>query len=494
MKVVVNIYFTPNPVDDKEKLQITIGCEENEYNLDIYTRVDENLDEVINEENIRRGVNDFNTYSILDTKVEKDLKKYLSNHDVLRDYMSVDSVEIIGEFAEIATYLKNNPNLESKKIIIGNVLDLDIDQLNELKRSIDSKKYNILVKIQGNSRPITLDEYEKTINIVNEMVNKIKGYNYSPLETLIYVYDLVRDRVYVKEDDEDKYYESRDLTSVLLGDKIVCLGYVRLFNIILEKLGFKCFDFILDVKDSSESHARSLVYLNDDKYAIKGLYFFDPTFDSKKSEGNISFLNRYLYFAKTYNQLAAQEKDNFVYSTYKYFDNDKVIELEEKLIKGNIPLYKIATKVVNEHINWMLRFVGKDFMAFSTTDFEINELLESMYEVVDLANRPIDVQAFLKALYAVRKNEYYEQPTRYAFDMDSITNILINSKLLDTQNELSQLYSAIFGVCITIDEGKAQKLVSDFFKANNLDIDMGRVKLVRVLKTVHEKKALEDKK
>ncbi len=491
MKALVNIYFTTNPIEENDKLQITVGCSENEYNLDVYTDVNEPLSNIINSSNLQKSANDFIKYSILGDKEDKKLLKHLSKNSVLRDYLLTDSIEIYGEFAEISTYLATNPELANKKIVIGNVLDIDLNQLAALKKNIDLQKYNVLIKIQGNSHPITITEYEKTIAIVNEIVTKIKCYNYSPLEILIHVYDLIRDRVYVKEDDNQKYYESRDLTSVLLGDKIVCLGYVRLFNTILEQLGFKCIDFILDVNQSDESHARSLVYLKDDKYNINGLYFFDPTFDSKRNENSLSFLNSYLYFAKTYNQLIPNEKDKFTYITYKYFDTDQIMRFEDEMLNNHPPHYKIATRIVNDHINWLLRFAGKEFMAFSSTNLNMEEVIENMYEVADLANQPIDVHSFLEALYNVRKNEYYEQPHRFAFDMDSLTNILINSKLLDTQNELLQLYNAIFGVCLTVDQDQAHNLVSDFFAANSLDLDMSRVKLARVLKNVYEKKINE---
>ena len=71
----------------------------------------------------------------------------------------------------------------------------------------------------------------------------IKKLHLSPLETVLYVYDLVRERKYQEEGANECHTKSRDLTSVLLGDKIVCAGFVNLFNTILEKLDIKCLSF-----------------------------------------------------------------------------------------------------------------------------------------------------------------------------------------------------------------------------------------------------------
>ena len=54
----------------------------------------------------------------------------------------------------------------------------------------------------------------------------------------MYVYDLIRERVYTAENPEEEYFVSRDITSVLLGDKIVCVGFSNLFAAIIENLEF----------------------------------------------------------------------------------------------------------------------------------------------------------------------------------------------------------------------------------------------------------------
>ena len=53
-----------------------------------------------------------------------------------------------------------------------------------------------LVSVDGNISYVTIEQYERTVLAIDDIVNKIKKYNLSSLEQIMYAYDLVRDRVY----------------------------------------------------------------------------------------------------------------------------------------------------------------------------------------------------------------------------------------------------------------------------------------------------------
>ncbi|UKI57555.1 MAG: hypothetical protein L6V81_09640 [Clostridium sp.] len=77
----------------------------------------------------------------------------------------------------------------------------------------------------------------KTIDAIDEIVKKqLEKHNLSTLEEIMYAYDLVREKVYTRELDTESDRISRDLSSVLFGDKIVCAGYVAIFNSVLKKI------------------------------------------------------------------------------------------------------------------------------------------------------------------------------------------------------------------------------------------------------------------
>ena len=83
---------------------------------------------------------------------------------------------------------------------------------------------NIYIRLQENTKSISVKELKLTFDKVNSIVDEVKSYNFSPLEQIIYIYDLIRDRKYKKEKSDEGYDKSRDLSKVLFGEEIVCLG------------------------------------------------------------------------------------------------------------------------------------------------------------------------------------------------------------------------------------------------------------------------------
>ncbi len=130
-------------------------------------------------------------------------------------------------------WLKNSKPLQELPILLQ-MQDLPINNIefNQLMKSYNNSQ-NLKLMIEGNKKKITVEEYKKTVLVINEMVSKIKKQNLSPLEQIMYAYDIVRDRVYLEEKEGEGYETSRDLTSVLLGDKIVCVGYANILDKIL---------------------------------------------------------------------------------------------------------------------------------------------------------------------------------------------------------------------------------------------------------------------
>ena len=54
---------------------------------------------------------------------------------------------------------------------------------------------------------------------------------------------------------------SRNLSSSLLGDKIVCVGYAVIFKTLLQMLEIDCKDIYLLPIDKESGHARNLIYV-----------------------------------------------------------------------------------------------------------------------------------------------------------------------------------------------------------------------------------------
>lgn len=147
-----------------------------------------------------------------------------------------DSINLCGDLDNIIMFYKNNSYFcNSRCLIIDDVIDLDINIYHKLNNTFGS--CNLFVWIEWNSQPISLENYKRTVLELNKYVSFIKNFDFSPFEQCLLAYDLVRDRYYVMENSDEEYYISRDLTSVLLGDKIVCVGFSNLLSAILNKLG-----------------------------------------------------------------------------------------------------------------------------------------------------------------------------------------------------------------------------------------------------------------
>ena len=117
-----------------------------------------------------------------------------------------------------------------------------------------------------------------------DAVNKIKEANLSNIESIMYAYDILKKRLYKL--DEENYYKSSDVSSVLTGDSNV-------FNAFLKCLNIKAAPLI----SKEAKHQRSIIYVQDEKYNIDGVYVFDPTWDRRKNKEDKEYINRYNYFA-----------------------------------------------------------------------------------------------------------------------------------------------------------------------------------------------------
>lgn len=395
-----------------------------------------------------------------------------------------------GRHEDIGKFLDNNYEFfKDKEIILSECIGLDENTLIGLKKYFANFP-NIKLQVNGNVDFVSIKDYELTIDAINQIVLKIQKYDYSTFEQLIYTYDLIRDRFYVKENSDDKATISRDLTSSILGDKIVCLGFANIFKAVCDKLRIDNIVFCLAGKDSG--HARNLVHLIDDKYGIDGLYFFDPTFDCKKDEEN-SFLFSYKYFAKTFREMDDFSNGKYTPITYKYFDTNMIEDLDYSTSRDEIDMLKTLKLLTNTRVNGMLELLGREKIN-PMGYVDIDEFFEILYEVSDSCNQQINSNQFIKALYRVRKQQYYEAPTKYLFDIDVLTCILINSQfVVGGQTAVDRLFEDL-GLRRKYTVFTGREKVEEFLTKNNLDVDMERVKLTRTLRTIYEQKVEEEKK
>ena len=452
--------------------------------------------------------NEVKEYEYISEENAKKIKKYVSK--VLKGESPFRGIEYIyisyENLEDVVSFLEKNPSLKKKKIVLNTYLSLDRNYANKLK-NIFHNQDNVYVLVYGNSEPINIEDYITTINIIDELTEKIKKYDLSPFEQMIYAYDLARSRLYVSEEKEEKSSVSRDLTSVLLGEKIVCVGFANIFYSILDNLGIKSIEVnMIDKRTLREEivngHARNMIYIKDDKYGIDGVYMFDPTWDNKKDDTN-DFLNSFKFFAKTIDEFKMFEKNRYSYTgifsepidvKQIKLDYENGVNLNNKykhvaelnrLIENKNAIMELS--IIN--LNGPLKNIigeGKGYFFENIDDyFKLIEKLDSYL------HKPIEVNTFLKALLKVRKIEYYEDPDKYPFDKDSIYKIALSFPLTRKETGEERLVYEIFGIESQEMSArkKAEKEFDSFNKAAKIQREVGRIKFADVLRTFKNKKA-----
>jgi len=189
----------------------------------------------------------------------------------------------------------------------------DLDKLEDIGFKISYQECNF---------PISPKALYDVSKLVSDDIKIVKNSNLSQLEQIVYIYDMVKKRCYSSSDNDIR--DGRDLDRVLSSEYIVCTGYSNLFNAYLKCLGVPAMSLI----SISRNHQRSLVYLNDFKYNIKGVYAFDPTWDRLK-DNNSNYINNYNYFCMPLSISNISAPDD-MYSVVK-INFDELLKLDENI-------------------------------------------------------------------------------------------------------------------------------------------------------------------
>ena len=314
---------------------------------------------------------------------------------------------------------------ESMKCSI--VIDGTKISLEEYKELLDKYDFN---KLYNRNIKVYYQKYNEAINIfelysiscqIDFIAKKIKKYNLSPFEQLILVYDIVKNNVYIKENDNDSPFTSRTLNNILNNDYIVCAGYVTMANAILKSLGNNVTSILCD----NDTHCRGLIYINDKKYNIDGVYVFDPTFDNKKDNDSEYFIDNYNYFSLPY-YIAEKSSHTELFDIFdltidelhENFSGDDYDDQGVQDVK-NFDFEQKLKKQLNicDDIKTLFSLIGSDrfdlfmdmFKDFDILDAGGRHELETMYEDVISKYKvdDINIDTFISALYNTRRIEYY---------------------------------------------------------------------------------------
>ena len=394
---------------------------------------------------------------------------------------------------EIAEYIKNNPILQTKKILFEIGLDLDASFVNELSEAFGSNTSNIYFDVIGNSDLITFSEYKATTDAITNMINEIEKLNFSPTEKIMYAYDIVRNKVYVEVDENENKMISRNLSSSLLGDKIVCVGYAVIFRTLLNLLEIDCKELHLYHPDRKGGHARNLIYVKDEKYGIDGVYYFDPTWGSKEKENDNEYLYSYRYFAMTREVMDEIDNGRYVDDDMPYPIDSVLWDFEDRLDEQGWD--KIPKDMVKQ-INHMSYLIGGDTIIHSAFISPLapqqlkptkEQVVEKFYPVLDYYDRQIPAETMLQILYNVRKMQFYTMPDKFPFGMNEFFKTVFMShwEFNGTSEERLAMEFATPKEKGRIKLGQFAK----YAQKTDLQRQIEEIKLTRILRNVYEEKS-----
>lgn len=492
-----------------EKLDLNYSIKQDDvfdYEISIYIDESDKYGDIINKtdalaNNIKSSIDFCKTIDKNDKIAESMIEFYsnISNKE-LELLNNAVYVEINFPIDKIISYIKKNPILKNKKIILDGLIIQDNESFELIKKELGDIIDNIYFSIVGNDNVVNYKDCLNTFKTIDDLVNKINKYNFSPLEKIMYVYDLVRDKVYAEEDKDDNYTASRDLSNALLGDKIVCVGYAKVFYELLDKLNIKSYLYNLKDKNDISGHTRNVIYIKDDKYNIDGVYFFDSTWDSKYDKDDNNYLNSYIFFAKTKEFFDKyDENNNLLSEKLNCFSWELPKIIKELLDKKEYDLIlKDYLKTINSIATYSNneRIINQDLLMkliFKNDEINSNDIYQKLIEYLYYYDREIPCETLLKVLYNVRKYQYYENPKKFLFSMNNILTIILKSKWNFNLNGIERLLYEI-----ALEDNNRKEIIN--YNRNNLikydrkyelSKDIERVKLAKTLRRLYEKKNIK---
>ena len=199
----------------------------------------------------------------------------------------------------------------------------------------------------------------------------------SNLEKFLWAYKETTNHFYKKEDEGESPAISRDIISILNGDKIVCVGFSNMLFTLCNRLKIPCTLQTMTVcGNDTVNHMTCVVRIDDDKYGIHSIFHSDPTYDCKKT---------------THDPILGKESFDFALVPFEHLDViysnnfllDKIISKED--IKGLTAKEILETK---NYINKekILSFLFPEKTQGASQDLILQQQAEDDLKKYDIEN------------------------------------------------------------------------------------------------------------
>lgn len=311
----------------------------------VFKSEDEYLNFLKNPQLTSQDFSKFNLESIPD-KVQTILS-YTKLYDLIKSSTPTFELETINN-------LPTRILLTKRKIYL-NIINLPLKDILNLLRNPQIHENVFFYDKYNEGKEMTLKELIEMYNKLLTLIKDVKDKNYSPAEKLFYAYNIVKSRIYKKEEKHEDETISRNLAEILKCKKIVCEGFANFLLGLCEVLEIPTEKIIWIHKSKRKAgHDTVAVYLNDEKYNIHGIYAIDPTWDSKENEKDTTYKQYIRHFLVPMNMEKNEKaKSNIIpnvsCSYYRFFIS---YDLYQKLSFMDINK-KIAFKKARKIFSYM---------------------------------------------------------------------------------------------------------------------------------------------
>lgn len=369
-------------------------------------------------------------------KFSNNLKQYNGENQILKDLyketlncidsnyanLTLNSIdkEYIINIDVVCTFLLTT-KLECKCYLdLSESKNITLD-INNVDKKIKLKAKNLYVKYQQQSDYTQYYKLKKMHDKMNGIIELLKASSLSPMEQVMYVYDIAKSFIY--KDNEDNVGQSRNLCEVLESDYIVCVGYSNFIEYILKQLGIiiESPRFIYDNKE--RGHQRNLIYLKDDKYDIDGLFFLDATWDRKKTEQDDNYLTNYTYFL--YSTIKQSKKEHFESNLLQVLELSKK-QIEEIFYSSDTSKRTMTLLNMNIILNKKNNVSDVIQQAFlKITNYSGEQFKIDIEEFEKYRHSLMNIEIFIKCLYNVRNFQFEQGKIKQPLTTKKIDQIMI---------------------------------------------------------------------
>lgn len=365
-----------------------------------------------------------NMIFIYDRRIKKDsfLLSNAASFDLEKSEDGLEFTKKIKEFRvemlsieDIALFLEwfQREGFEVNNVTIK-VENIDITNISLLEKY--AKNFNILIDY-GEFKKTTYEDFVGMREAIDWYKEIIQSSNLSPFEQLIFAYDILKTFPYIEAENSD---DARYVPNIIKTGKIVCVGYSKLLEMIINELGIRSVSCVIPAKEGEESgHQRVAVRLDDEKYDIHGIFSVDATWDRDRSELS----------------LIEDTKGSKIIRLLGREEGDKIIKEYDSLSLYSwflIPYKQYKEVYFDEKIPDIFNFLDENSFGYDTFEacsFEFEKLFDKLDRnyIKDyiLNSQKPSLECFKKALAVVREAEGY------------ITNEII--KVVEDTVELNQM-------------------------------------------------------